>query len=227
MIQASLPLNYSINYRAEALVVGKCNQEIVKFIKSWSVLPSNRFVAFTGEKGSGKTHLLHALGVYAKGLWLQKNCLQISPRDIISQNQLYILDDADQVQDFNWLFDFYNVILEKNAFWTISGRNPVKSWSNELKDWQSRLISFLSFHLELPDDEIMAKVLTKQLYDRGLIIDDLTIKYLLCRIDRSFTSIQNIATILDQASAKQQRRLTIPLLKEILGNPSPQTIMDM
>jgi DnaA family protein len=214
--QSFIKLNHVNDYSIDAFIVGECNQKAFNWANQWPSWDNNRFVCIIGEKGAGKTHILQLLKTKSNGTWINKDHLYGDPRDFIHTNKLYILDNADKILDERWLFDFYNLVFEKKAFWVISGTSDLNNWQGTLKDWQSRLKSFLIFKMDLPDDLTLSRVLQKELNDLGLQLDDNALKYLITRIDRSFEYVQSIAQKLDKITASKQRKLTIPALKDFL-----------
>jgi DnaA regulatory inactivator Hda len=211
--QSLINLRKKNDYQQKKFIVGDYNNDSFDFVSKFSQT-SQKFIAFIGDKGSGKTHLLHILAEQQNGRWIKKKDFNSHPRDLIDdKSKLYILDNADNFDDEIWLFDFYNIILEKKIAWAISSTKSLEKWLINLPDWYSRLQTFLIFKLRLPDDEALSKVLQKSLHDRGIKIDDQVLKYVTHRIERSFSSIQKVVEKIDDISAQNQRKVTIPLLK--------------
>jgi chromosomal replication initiation ATPase DnaA len=214
--QSLINLGKKDNYQQKNFVVGDHNKDSFNFVKKFSA-NSQKFIAFIGEEGSGKTHLLHIFAEQQNGRWINKKDFDYHPRDLVADTRmLYVLDDADFCYDEIWLFDFYNIILEKKVAWAISAKKPLEKWSIKLPDWYSRLQTFLVFKMTLPDDNTISKILQKSLHDRGIKIEEQVLKYITYRIERSFFGIHQMVEKIDYISAQNQRKVTIPLLKHLL-----------
>lgn len=57
---------------------------------------------------------------------------------------------------------------------------------------------------------------------RGLAIDEAAIDWLLRRVDRDLSSLTRLLDQLDRASLAEQRRITVPFLRQVLGGDGNQ-----
>jgi chromosomal replication initiation ATPase DnaA len=57
----------------------------------------------------------------------------------------------------------------------------------------------------------------KQFSDRQIKVPPEAIAYLLKRMERSFAGVRKLVSQLDEESLSEQRSLTVPFLKRILG----------
>ncbi|MGB1548480.1 MAG: HdaA/DnaA family protein, partial [Alphaproteobacteria bacterium] len=68
-----------------------------------------------------------------------------------------------------------------------------------------------------PDDRLFAAVLVKLFNDRQVPVGEEVIAYLLNRIERSFATARETVEALDREALARRRRITVPLIREILG----------
>ena len=68
-----------------------------------------------------------------------------------------------------------------------------------------------------PDDEILINVLTKLLMEKQFIIKNKDIfEFLLKRVNRTYEDIYNLVNKMDKISLEKNRKLTIPLIRELI-----------
>ncbi len=99
----------------------------------------------------------------------------------------------------------------------MTGRRPPASWTIKLDDLGSRLRGTLAVGIDRPDDALLGAVLVKHFADRQLRVTPELILYLVKHIERSFAVAANVAERLDAAALREARAVTIPLVREVLG----------
>jgi DnaA family protein len=87
----------------------------------------------------------------------------------------------------------------------------------KLPDLKSRLAWGVVYQLHALSDEQKLDALKLRAQGRGLDLDLPVGKFLLRRCPRNMAQLFETLELLDQASLAQQRRLTIPFVKEVLG----------
>jgi DnaA family protein len=85
-----------------------------------------------------------------------------------------------------------------------------------LDDWRSRAGSCLVYQLRELDDEGRIEALRLRAAQRGLQLPYETSEYLLKRMPRDLPTLFQILDALDEASLVEQRRLTIPFIRDAL-----------
>lgn len=181
-----------------------------------------------GLSGVGKSHLLHATSAYAAKLGLTSVCLSCAelqelPVDVLEgleQIDLICLDDIHLVANNKiWqqaIFDLYNRVIEQNNCLVISGEQSAKKLGLSLPDLVSRLSWGLTEQIKPLDDDEKIIVLQYRASQRGLMLSDDAAKFLLNRQSREMAHLLNSLDTLDKASIREQRKLTIPFIKEEL-----------
>ncbi len=196
-------------------IVTNANTEAVQWLDKWPNWPNKSLLVY-GDKGSGKTHLIHSWKLMAKGVVLDSNNLKnISFENLYHHNHIAI-DDASKISD-DTLFHLINIFNESNKTIFLTDRLPPSKWSTCLPDLKSRLRSILTIELKKPDDKLIYFLLVKLFNDRQLNIDNEVINYLVKRVERNFIGIQNIVNLIDNQSFSKKKRITIPFVAKILN----------
>ncbi|WDE10052.1 DnaA regulatory inactivator Hda [Thalassomonas haliotis] len=211
----------------------EANQAVVKqlqdFIDGKSALKSqpHGFYLF-GLGGVGKSHLLHASSAYAALLGKSSLCLSFSELKLLSvemldgleQIDLICLDDLHLIAgDDIWqqaVFDLYNRVVEQNKRLLITGNQSAQQLGITLPDLVSRIGWGYTEQVKVISDAEKIKALQYRALQRGLILHDDVVKFLLNRLSRDMRSLIKTLDILDKASIREQRKITIPFIKETL-----------
>ena len=75
------------------------------------------------------------------------------------------------------------------------------------------------FQLRLPDDAQRKAVLQQQAQARGLMLKEEVMDYILHRFNRDLGSLMGLLDQLDQFALREQRAISIPLIKSMLSAP--------
>ena len=184
----------------------------------------------SGEYGVGKSHLLYSLCHKAQTAKVSavyfsfKDKEQYSPEvlDGLEHSQLICLDDADALNDSQtWqiaVFDLLNRVKELGASHVVVCANGgPTSLDLQLADLASRFAWGVSFTLASLSDEGRCIALLTRAKQRGLVMPEKVAVYLVNHWRRDMPSLMNTLDKLDQMSLQQQRKLTIPFVKEALN----------
>lgn len=189
---------------------------------------SEQYVYIWGPGGVGKSHLMHAccyefLQNNKTVFYLSLADESITSPDIlqgVTQYDLVCLDDIDAVvKKPDWeaaLFGLYNQIRDSGHCLRVAGKQSPTSLPLDLPDLISRLCWGPVFQLRELDDEQKLKAIQLRSHNRGIKVDDKVGKYLLQHSSRDMHSLFELLDRLDAASISQQRKLTIPFVKQYL-----------
>jgi len=187
----------------------------------------NGFYLF-GLSGVGKSHLLHACSTYAAYLHKTSVCLScaellllsVEVLDGLEQIDVICLDDIQLIANNSiWqqaIFDLYNRVLEQGNCLLISGDQSASQLKLSLPDLVSRLSWGLTEQLKPLEDEEKVTALTFRASKRGLTLSRDAANFLLNRISREMANLIASLDILDKASIREQRKITIPFIKDVL-----------
>jgi len=200
----------------------------------WSVSKGQgeQFVYLSGFSGVGKTHLLQAVchatlsyGVSSLYLPLKESTLieteYLLGLENLENLDVICLDDLDKVagcfKEEEALFHLYNRIRENGGTLLVASKiYPIQS-EFQLPDLTSRLgCGVMNRIFSLNDEEKLA-ALQLRAQVRGLSLDETVGGFLLRRCPRDMLKLFSALEKLDKAALANQRRLTIPFVKIILG----------
>ncbi len=203
--------------------------QILDTLKRMALLEGEPFVYLSGPSGSGKTHLLQALcqarsKQNESAIYIPFFQFQHFEPDVLKGMEevaLICMDDIDLIAGKpGWeeaFFHLFNALRLKGHFLLVSAHLRPKDLNLSLPDLQSRLSSGLCYVLETLDDIQKEQVLKLRASQRGLVLSESVGRFLLKQCPRDMTQLFSRLEILDKASLKAQRRLTIPFVKEILN----------
>jgi DnaA-homolog protein len=197
------------------------NSELLTALQSPSALP----LWLWGARGSGKTHLLQAVcaaaGAAAAYFPLDRS-ISLPPEALAGYERSPVLciDDTDQVAgDQDWeraLFRLFNEAAELRSRLIFAASVAPRQAAWVLDDWRSRAAACVVYQLHELDDKGRMEALRLRAAQRGLQLPHETSEYLLKRMPRDLPSLFEILDALDEASMVEQRRLTIPFIRDEL-----------
>ena len=151
------------------------------------------------------------------------NSLIISPKKIdekiINQfktKECLIIDDFDNDIDENLLYSLINLANQDNKYLIISSPISLKKFKIELKDLNSRFTSFIEVGIDLPTDDLVKVILTKNFSDKQITISKKNIDYILNNIDRSYEKINLFSSLIDNLSLEKAKPINLKLIKDVL-----------
>lgn len=208
---------------------GNQHQQIIQFLESAIQGSEERFIYLWGKPGVGKSHLLqaccHAMGTRGSTAFYLplKDYADLGPRMIedLDGINLVTIDDIDAIAKRpEWeeaLFHLYNRVRSGPNILIVSGSRAPTTLDLQLPDLKSRLAWGLVFQVQELSDAEKILVLIRRAKARGLELSESVATYLLSHCSRVMTDLMKILDQLDFASLREQRRLTIPFVKEVLG----------
>jgi len=181
-----------------------------------------------GDQASGKTHLLNASADYARNnrVSLQiydgaqlRHCDPAEFEDF-SHCDVLAIDNLDAVAGHPaWEACFYQVINRCRAGefrLLFSMSEKPEALAIQLDDFRSRLQWGLLLQLPHSGDAEIREILRRRARLLGIDLSDDVISYLLTHHARDLGEQISILQRLDGISLSQQRRVTIPLIKQAL-----------
>jgi DnaA family protein len=224
--QIPLPLGSTPESRFDNFVAG-CNQARVDAIRHFP--DDNAPVLYlSGEESCGKTHLLNALcreerdqGRTAFYLGLgQSSAASTEMLQGLSGIDLVCLDDCDNVvgdiDREEAIFHVFNRLRAGGGKLVVSARRSLRKLDFKLPDLRSRLGSGLQIKLGPLEESDKEQVLRWRARALDLDVPDEVINYLLRRSRRHLADLLNVLDQLQRAAFTAKRRVTIPLVREIL-----------
>lgn len=186
-----------------------------------------RMLWLHGPSGSGKSHLLQACCAgQPRSAYLPLGILAASGPGVLEGAdtlRLLAVDDLAAVAgDAAWeeaLFRLYNDCDAARMRVLFASRGPAGNLPLRLPDLRSRLKSVVALPLEPLDDELQVEALRLHAGQRGLELPLEAAQYLQRRLPRDMASLVAALEQLDAASLREQRRLTVPFIRQVCGLP--------
>ena len=180
-----------------------------------------------GRVGSGKTHLLQAAcaSVGERGETAAYFELASAPSSAVldgcEELDVVCLDGLDEVvTDPAWnaaIFRLYTLLHDGHGRLIVASAAAPASLEFTLPDLRSRLMAASLHQLFELDEPGLCEALRGRAAARGLDLSAEAALYLVHRLPRELHTLFDVLERLDHASLVAQRRLTIPFLREQLG----------
>ncbi len=215
--QLIIKFNYENNFKDEDFYVSKSNREIFNLLNNWPKWEKN-FLNISGDRYSGKTHLINIFIKKFKGIRLNSKLLKDEDLSKIKIHENIILEDLNEKVDEKLIYSLLNIIDIDNKYIIVTSYKPIVDINFKLNDLKSRTNNFLLQKIEKPDDDLMFALILKNLSDRQISIDKKLIDFIIKRIDRSYDKISNFIYKLDELSLKKKKSIDFKLIKEVLGD---------
>jgi DnaA family protein len=181
-----------------------------------------------GAEATGKSHLLQAICAAVPGSAYLPLAQLLEQGAGVLEGAAHLpvvaLDDLDAVAGHaGWelgLFGLYNDCLASRTRLVVAARVPAMHLAIALPDLRSRLAAMPQFTLRALDEAQQREALRLRASQRGIDLPEETVLYLQRRFARDMSRLHELLDRLDLASLQQQRRLTVPFIREILGEPA-------
>jgi chromosomal replication initiation ATPase DnaA len=213
--QLLLKFDYKQNFKDEDFYVSNSNYYTYELINKWPKWEKN-FLNISGEKYSGKTHLLNIFSKKFKAIKLNSNFLKNQDLKEIKVHQNIILEDIETAIDEKLLYTLFNIIDQDNKFLIMSSIQPITEIKFNLEDLRSRTKNCLLAKIEKPDDELMFALILKNLSDRQITIDKKLIDFIIKRIEISYSKIFELIYKIDKISLKKKKPIDFKIINEAL-----------
>ncbi|WP_416886261.1 DnaA regulatory inactivator Hda [Marinospirillum sp.] len=227
--QLSLSVNLQDTARFDNFLVGH-NAALLAQLEALAEAQAFQFIYLYGRADAGKTHLLQACDYAAQQCGRPRLYCPLAERqrhaEFLEQlaavaHGLVCLDDVHQVLgDPAWeeaLFHLFNRLREQGGQLVVSADVAPAHLPVQLADLASRLAWGLTYQVQPLEDQAQFDALVLRARQRGLALPDEVARYLLTRSPRRLSGLFALLDVLDEASLKEQRKLTIPFVRSALG----------
>jgi chromosomal replication initiation ATPase DnaA len=215
--QLPLDLPHRIALGREDFLVGNANQVAVALVDSWPNW-STPVAILVGPAGSGKTHLSEVWRTLSGATVVNVSELAQADLPELVAAKAVLLEDIDCLTEEAEvsLFHLINLVKEERAHLLLTSKAGPAQIKVVLPDLASRLRAAITAELGAPDDLLLAAILKKLFQDRQLPVPEATIRYLSVHMDRSIAVAQTLVGEIDKAALAGKRRITVPLVAEVL-----------
>ncbi|MFT5083159.1 MAG: DnaA family protein [Lentisphaeria bacterium] len=209
---------------------GGKNAQALDALKSLALSQKAESVVLWGSRGAGLTHLLQASchQAHLQGLSLQylpmREVLGYSAEELcegMENAQLVCVDGIDLVcENRAWeqaMFHLFNNTRDAGHSLLFSSHINPTTLPIQLPDLKSRILGSVIYPIESLDDEEKQAAIVMRAHARGFNMPPEVAKYILSHASRNTSKLFELLNRLDEASLQQQRKLTIPFVKDILN----------
>lgn len=204
--QLILDFVYNQTFDREGFVVAPCNSMAVLWLDRYPNWGSHALLVH-GPKGCGKTHLSHMFG----GLHLEAS--QLVQGDLPMVDRV-VVENIERTIDETALFHLFNWTKE-NKIGLLMTAQYLPNF--KLPDLASRIMMVPKAVILPPDDELIYAVLSKAFNERGISVEPAVLEYATRYTERTFEAVQALIDMADSLSLAQNRRITIPIVKQVLN----------
>ncbi|PID61219.1 MAG: DnaA regulatory inactivator Hda [Gammaproteobacteria bacterium] len=177
-----------------------------------------------GSEGAGKSHLLvaacHAAHRAGKRVALLTAALVGEPEMLegLEQADLVCIDDLQVLdrQAEEPLFHFINRCHERGVLLLIAAERAPEALDLSLRDLVTRLAWGPVFQLPQLGEAGLADAIRAEFSHRSLAVRDDLVAWMLKRLPRRLGLLKPLIDAVDEASLQTGRRVTIPLVREVL-----------
>jgi chromosomal replication initiation ATPase DnaA len=216
MNQLIFKFPFKANYFEEDFYVSANNFEAYKLIETWPKWPS-KFINIFGLSGCGKTHLAN---IFKKKI----NCFFIKAADIkndslplIKIKECLIIDEYRNNVEEKLFYSLLSQCYLSNQYIVINSLKPIQSFEVKLNDLKSRFSGFVNIGIDLPTDELIKVIISKNFSDKQVKIDAKLLDFILKNINRSYKGIFDLIDKLDNFSLSTGKSININLIKKALN----------
>ncbi len=229
-VQLSLGVSLQDDATFDNFLLTDTNRLAVTALRAFSRGEGENNLVLWGAQGAGLTHLAKACcqaaacHTGARVRFLPLSLLaEKAPDGVLADTgraDMVCLDDLGLIGGKpEWeeaLFHLFNRLKDGGRRLLLTCHASPASLPLQLADLKSRVLGGVVYHLQALADEDKARALQMRALARGMELSDEVVRYILSRAPRNTHQLFAMLNQLDDASLQQQRRLTIPFVKQIL-----------
>ena len=223
--QLTFPWNKVNKSSLEGFFISEENSHLLSLLKDSDFLDD---LFIYGTKESGKTFLLQAMcNSYSS---MSKSSLYIPLRKVMNYGieifesleniDLICIDGIEEViSKIEWekaIFNLINKALISESRLILTSSKDLKSLNFSLPDLESRIRKFQSYELHPINDKDIFDALKYISKLTSINLGDKEARYLVTYSQRNISNLVHILESLDQLSMEMKRKITIPLIKEVI-----------
>jgi len=220
MMQLPLEMPFRRVLGRNDFILSDCNAIAAAMIDQWPDWPGRcRALNLVGPAGAGKSHL----AAIWQALLDVDNILTELPADAglsAEAGQPFFVLDAltdSAAWDEEALFHLFNRCGDDAGGLLLLSETAVGQMNWQLPDLKSRMRAVHVARIDLPDDELLYALLEKYFSERQIVAPPAMLRYLVGRMERSFTAVQMIGKAVDQRSIAEKRPLSVALARDVMG----------
>lgn len=226
--QLALDLHLKASHTFDNFITG-ANELVIALLNNAAQLAGEKQLFLWGEHFTGKSHLLQAACQLAADRQYTVSYLPLnqligfSPQLLegLETVDLICVDDvqliANEVEWQEKLFDLINKVRETGKQLVFAADLPPNELTLQLEDLRSRFNWGPVLKVATLNDQGIQQALQLRAQSRGFELPDNVASYMLKHFSRDMSGLFGKLEMLDQASLAEQRRLTVPFVKQVFG----------
>ena len=135
----------------------------------------------------------------------------------IKSKECLIIDDYKNNIEEKLFYSLLNQSHQSNQYVIVNTLESIKTSLINLKDLKSRFDSFIYVGIDLPTDDLIRVILTKNFSDKQVKIEPKLLEYILKNIHRSYEDIFDLIDKVDSLSLSTGKAININLIKKVLN----------
>lgn len=223
--QLTFPWNKINKSSLDGFYISEENSLLISLLKD-NTFSDDLFIY--GARESGKTFLLQAMCNFynsnkKSSLYIPlKNALDygVDIFEALEELDLICLDGIEEIiTEIEWekaIFNLINKSLLSGSRLILTSSKDLNSLNFVLPDLESRIRKIQSFELMPIEDKDIFDALIYISKLTSINLGDKEAKYLVTYSNRNITNLVHILESLDQLSMEMKRKITIPLIKEVI-----------
>lgn len=229
MVRGQLTLNLQLDqYLSFSNFIPGANTELVHHLQQLVNSEQQQQIYIFANHGSGKTHLLTALCQLAASSERSMFYIDLAKPEslmpeILQSLEHYFLLCVDNLQGIAGLpeweeafFGLFNRKRDSQGSLVITADRRFDKLPIELADVRSRLSWGVSYQLQALSDEQKQQALFIHAKERGMHLSSEVLNYIFKHYSREMPNLMQLLEQLDKRSLAEQRRITVPFLKQVL-----------
>ena len=217
MSQLIFKFPFKTNYLEKDFFVSSNNFEAYKLIESWPNW-SNKWINIYGPIGCGKTHLINILKNKLKLTEIDAKNFDSKANIQLENYQCLVIENFENNINENLLYSSINHIKQLDKHIIITSRKSIRGLNVKLSDLKSRFDSFLSLSINLPTDDMIRVIISKNFSDKQIDLNNKNLEFILKNIERSYEKISKFIKDIDDISLSTGKSININLIKKVLYN---------
>ena len=217
MSQLIFKFPFKTNYLEKDFFVSSNNFEAYKLIESWPNW-SNKWINIYGPTGCGKTHLINILKNKLKLTEIDAKNFDSKANIKLENYQCLVIENFENNINENLLYSSINHIKQLDKYIIITSRKSIRDLNAKLSDLKSRFDSFLNLSINLPSDDMIRVIISKNFSDKQIDLNNRNLEFILKNIERSYEKISKFIKDIDDISLSTGKSININLIKKVLYN---------
>lgn len=180
-----------------------------------------------GQPGTGRSHLLQA-ACHAANASGRTSIYLVAPEHgpgiltALESIDVVCVDDLQAVVgDATWeseLFHLVNGVRDNHRTLILSANCGAHLLPVQLPDLKSRLLGAAQIETDVLGDDAKVRLLQQKAGQKGFVLPLEVARFIMSRTNRDMPSLLSLLARLDVETMRQQKKVTIPFVKQMLGS---------